>query len=116
MITAAHCVEKYPFASQWKIKAGHIKRSRHTSSGEQIKRVRRLKIHKEYNKADDGTSHPYNNDIAVMITDPFIMTEYVRPACLPPKGFTINEGFGVISGFGSTQSGGSILSYPMIHM
>ena len=42
-----------------------------------------------------------------MITDPFVFTEYVQPACLPNADFEVSNGFGIISGFGTTSAGGS---------
>ena len=43
-------------------------------------------------------------DIAVLIVQkPFILNEYVFPACLPQNNFQINHGLGVISGFGITH-------------
>ena len=48
----------------------------------------------------------HNNDIAVMIVDHFSLNDYVQPACLPKPNFEISEGFGIVSGWGSIESGG----------
>ena len=40
-----------------------------------------------------------------MLTDHFDLTDYVRPACLPSPELEVSDGYGIISGFGSTAQG-----------
>jgi len=104
VITASHCLHGQNIDPRyWKVKAGHITRyARDGTPGLQEKQVRKIVLHPRYNR---GAS--YNNDIAIMITDPFTFTAYVQPACLPSPNFKVSNGFGVISGFGTTSAGGS---------
>ena len=39
----------------------------------------------------------------LILKSPFILNDYIKPACLPPKNFQIHNGIGVISGFGVTH-------------
>ena len=39
----------------------------------------------------------------LVVQTPFILNDYIAPACLPPINFQIFHGKGVISGFGITQ-------------
>ena len=49
-------------------------------------------------------NRPQIHDIAVLIVQkPFILNDYIFPACLPQKNFQIFHGIGVISGHGITQ-------------
>ena len=61
---------------------------------------------KQYSSNYNRGGH-HNYDIAVMIVDSFDFTQYVKPACLPSNGFEVTEGFGLISGWGNTESGGN---------
>ena len=50
-------------------------------------------------------------DIAVMILrTPFIINDYVIPACLPPSRIQLQNGLGVVSGLGLTNLQSSELS------
>ena len=91
--------------NDWKVRAGNIQYKR-LADPTQTKRVKKIRLHRKYNKANDGSHKELNNDIAIFITEPFYMTEYVRPACLPTEDFEITEGYGIISGFGTTEHRG----------
>ena len=59
-------------------------------------------FNKSFRKYRDN--QPQIHDIAVLIVQkPFILNDYIFPACLPQKNFLIFHGSGVISGFGITQ-------------
>ena len=57
-----------------------------------------------------GGPASYDNDIAVVLTDEFNLNEYVRPACLPKSDLELNNGYGVVSGFGQ-QGENKAVSY-----
>lgn len=100
IITAAHCVDSGS-ARQFTVVAGDLDRN-DNSGREQTRQVSRIIAHEDY----DGWT--FANDIAVLlIASPFDVNADVAPIALP----TFQQqtsGRIVVSGWGTTQSGGSL--------
>ncbi|CAL8128830.1 unnamed protein product [Orchesella dallaii] len=98
VITAAHCVDS-GITHKYTIVAGELRRSEVTGN-EQVRNVSSIISHEDYN------GWTFAHDIAIILTDkPFNWTEHVRPVELPYP-FQQTEGDVIISGWGTTQSGG----------
>ena len=68
-------------------------------------KFRKYKGHLDRQLMRQNKNHQQNKkfDIAVMIVrTPFIINEYVIPACLPPSRIQLQHGLGVVSGLGRT--------------
>jgi len=100
IITAAHCVDSGS-ARQFTVVGGDVKRSDNTGN-EQTRQVTQIKAHADY----DGWT--FANDIAVLLIEsPFDVNANVAPIALPTKEQQ-TTGTIVVSGWGTTSSGGSL--------
>jgi len=109
IITAAHCVDSGS-ARSYTIIAGDLDRL-DTSGLEQTRQVTRIIAHENYN------GFTFANDIAVLlIASPFNLDANVQPIDLPSDRQQTEKDI-VVSGWGTTSSGGSlprILQYVQI--
>ncbi|XP_062870811.1 transmembrane protease serine 2-like [Trichomycterus rosablanca] len=100
IVTAAHCVEKIPYAYQWTVYAGYLTLNEmRTSSGSSLATIVK---HASYN--------PNTNvyDIALMkLSSPIQMTPFAKPVCLPNAGLNfVAPRQCYITGWGATYSSG----------
>ncbi|ODN04657.1 Trypsin-1 [Orchesella cincta] len=100
IITAAHCVDSGS-ARQFTVVGGDVKRSDNTGN-EQTRQVTQIKAHADY----DGWT--FANDIAVLLIEtPFDVNANVAPIALPTQEQQTTGNI-VVSGWGTTSSGGSL--------
>ncbi|XP_045911558.1 transmembrane protease serine 11D [Micropterus dolomieu] len=102
VLTATHCFHKYLkiVRSHFRVVAGlHVLSA--PGDEAQIRSVREAKMHKDYNEVTS------DNDVTlVLLSSPFIFTDYVRPICTPHNvthEFTLNFSHCFITGWGSTH-------------
>merc|ERR1719356_406330 len=110
VVTAAHCVSGNE-QRQWTVTAGHNTNNEVNRGGPgvQTRIVRKIVTHPKY---DPSQVH---HDISIMLlAKPFEYTDYVRPACLPPRNFNLGSSTGrmIISGLGNTAQTGQTDKFP----
>lgn len=95
VLTAAHCLDDGTDPRLLLVRMGH-----HTGNEPeaQSRRVRRYILHEDYSKTN------VMNDIALMqLESPFLLTDYVKLACLPEPNYIVPGGTNcVVSGWGYT--------------
>jgi len=99
VISAPHCLSDYQKPEELAVSAGHIKSSieRFFESGYQYSTIKKIISHKDYERS------MFLNDINLLIMkEPFEITDFVRPACLPQisEYQPFNGASCVVSGFG----------------
>ncbi|KAL8616871.1 hypothetical protein ACOMHN_041790 [Nucella lapillus] len=100
VLTAGHCVGGGTReTSYWTLIAGHTRRQAY-SSHRQFRKPRRLIVHPGYNHTT------VDNDIALIQLDkPFILSDYLRPVCLPRPNQDIDVGTRcIVAGWGKTHT------------
>ncbi|XP_076459153.1 atrial natriuretic peptide-converting enzyme-like [Babylonia areolata] len=100
VLTAGHCVGGgTKETSYWTLIAGHTRRQAY-SSHRQIRKPRRLIVFPGYNHTT------VDNDIALIQVDrPFVLTDYLRPVCLPRPNQDIPVGTRCyVAGWGKTYT------------
>merc|ERR1711890_104960 len=105
VITAAHCTHGST-PSDLKVVVGDTNLAVTTETQSFIIDVAEIHEHPQYNQ-----NGQIENDIAVLkLASPALMDVYphIKPACLPVQGAIYNEQLAVVSGWGSTSSGGSL--------
>lgn len=115
VVTASHCL-KNTYARDWQVSAGHVNKDQTIASREpgfQRKPVIRILKHRDYNDA-------YQNDITLLfVRDPFLYTNYVRPACLPGSAqynCKLHSGTKcIISGWGDTRQSSQTYDLALQH-
>jgi len=86
VLTAAHCFNRLPFAMLWTVHAGEYDLMTNEGHEQRIK-VRRIYRHSRYNR------DTHDNDIALLhLQEPAILSDYIRPVCLPSQGDQIVPG------------------------
>ncbi|XP_068601317.1 ST14 transmembrane serine protease matriptase a [Brachionichthys hirsutus] len=106
LVTAAHCVQdddttRFSQPETWEAYLGlHIQRS--TESSVVKKNLKQIIPHPNYN------SYTFDNDIALMeLESPVILSDYIRPICLPSSKQNFPVGSTVwVTGWGATREGG----------
>ncbi|XP_038657385.1 transmembrane protease serine 2-like isoform X2 [Scyliorhinus canicula] len=101
VITAAHCGERHPYPSLWRVYGGILRQTeRRTVKAHAVEKFIR---HEKFNKRNK------DYDVALMkLKSPFKFSEIIRPVCLPNYG----QGFQTadecwISGWGDLVEGGT---------
>uniref|UniRef100_A0A7M5WYY6 Peptidase S1 domain-containing protein n=1 Tax=Clytia hemisphaerica TaxID=252671 RepID=A0A7M5WYY6_9CNID len=100
VVTAAHCVDGS--SPQYVVLGAHVFGGG-TENNRQVRQVSNVISHENYN------SQTLANDIALIkLNSPVEYNDYVKPACVPESGDAPDPNTEVvISGWGTTQSGGS---------
>lgn len=76
VISAAHCVDKYP-THYYEVRAGLLRRKSYSAMVQTV-RVSRIVVHDSYNRID------MQNDLSLMkLEKPLLFNKWVRPICLP---------------------------------
>lgn len=103
VITAAHCFgDRGTRASQYRVTMGHEKRKWRDARREpnfQEFRVREIILHRGYDNRD------FENDIAIMkLRSPAEFTDYVRPICMLPPGYSLPSSTNaIVGGWGKNE-------------
>lgn len=117
VITAAHCIKtqyrNYDDPEMWTIFVGYID-TNNLSNSTGLQKQTPIKIipHHLYDVRSKSVIKN-DHDIALMVApNPFIYTEYVRPACLPNSTFRVKpKSVCIISGYGVTEFAGRSSPY-----
>ncbi|XP_062382938.1 transmembrane protease serine 9-like [Sardina pilchardus] len=103
VLTAAHCILS-PFTFFWTIYLGRQTQSILGNPNEEIRLVRLIITHPDYNK------NTFNYDIALMkLDEPVIFTDYIRPICLSSSASSFHNATNCwTTGWGNVGAGESL--------
>merc|ERR1712141_133905 len=103
VVTAAHCLEDISKSlDNIEIKFGKIKAKRKVEPNEQVKKIKKIHRHPQYNEIT------YDSDIAIIeLESPVEFTDFVIPICLPHDEsdfkLLVVKSYVVVIGWGATR-------------